>query len=131
MNKIQLLTSDYLNCPICGQLCRHEEIRGYDTPLRVQGTCQTFLCYNPLANDPLHYYNHIVLNSDPLLLAYQEFSLNLGHKYVLFGINYNKNISLIKNQRNEAPLELGFVIVPDFPDLDSLKSKTRTAIVFS
>lgn len=131
MSEIELLALDYLDCPICGQACRHEEVRGYDTPLRVQGTCQTFLCYNPLATDPLHYYNHVVLDSAPTLVAYQEFSLNLGRKYVLFANNYKQNKTQIRNQRNEVPLELAFVVVPDFPSLESLKSKIRMAMVFS
>jgi hypothetical protein len=128
----ELLAIDYYDCPMCGQACRtEEETRGYNTPLYVQGACQVFLCHTPLATDPLHYYSHIVEKSKPDVIAYQEFSVDIGRRYILFANNYKQEKTLIRNQRNENALELPFIIFPDFPDLTSLKSKVRLSMVFS
>jgi hypothetical protein len=72
-----------------------------------------------------------VEKTNPNKLAFHEFSLNLGNKSVLFSNNFLIQKSLIKNNKDSKPLELGFVIMPDFPNLDSLKKKVRTAITFS
>lgn len=131
MNRKELPCDKFSECPICGKTCGVDEVSGYNTVLRVQGTCRVFYCYNPLASDPLHYYSHIVELDKPEVIAYQEFSLDLGTKSVLFAINHLQQKSTVKNARDASPLELDFVIAPDFPKLDHLKKKIRTAIVFS
>lgn len=131
MKSIELPCDQYINCPICGKTCEVDEVSGYKTPIRVQGPCQIFLCHNPLVTDPLHYYSHIVDKSEPERLAYQEFSLDLGTKSILFAINFQQQKSLIKNAKDITPLELDFIISPDFPKLESLKKKVRTSITFS
>lgn len=99
--------------------------------LNKQGMCQQFICINPLTNNPLHYYNHIVDKSEPNRIAYQEFSVDIGSKYIMFAIDLVHQKSLIKNSINADALELDFVIPVDFPNLNSLKKKIRTAITFS
>ena len=131
MNEISLDAYLYTDCPICGHACRTEESRGMNTPLAVQGPCQVFLCHTPLATEPLHYYNHIVDKAAGDFIAYQEFSIDIGDKYVLFAINYKRVKTLIRNQKNDKPLELDFILYPDFPKLTSLSKKIRTAMVFS
>lgn len=135
MKKLVLVPDHYYNCPICNQPCSQEEVEGYQTVLKKQGTCHQFLCINPLPNNPLHYYSHIVEKSEPTRIAYQEFSINASLddklKYYLFGIDLVNQRTLIKNSSSDEPLELNFVIQPDFPALDSLVKKIRTAIVFS
>jgi len=118
-------------CPICGSICEVDEISGYQAAVPVQGQCQIFMCYNPLVTDPLHYYTHTVEKHDQNKLIYREFSLDLGPRTVLFGTDFVNNKSLIKNSKETVPLELDFTIAPDFPTLSSLKSKVRTALVFS
>ena len=131
MNKKVVFSPDhYFNCPICGQVCREETQDGWNSSIRVSGKVTNFLCYNPLAQDPLHYYSHIVNNSEPNKIAYQEFSVDLGKRSVIFAINCNSQVSIIKDNSDAEPLELNFVIVPDFPSLYSLKKKIRTAITF-
>ena len=131
MKHTRLPCDQYVNCPICGKTCDIDEMQGYNTVLRVQGTCHVFNCYNPLATNPLHYYSHIVEKDKPEFIAYQEFSIDLGTQSVLFGINHIQQKSNIKTSKNMEPLELDFIIVPDFPSLEHLKKKIRTAIVFS
>jgi len=65
------------------------------------------------------------------IIAYQEFSLDLGSKSILFAINYVAQTTLIKQSYDSKFLELSFVIEPDFTNLTSLKKKVRTAITFS
>lgn len=131
MTKVVLATDHFYNCPICGQKCREEEERGHNTVLRSAKKVQIFLCYNPLVTDPLHYYSHLVDKSAPNSIAYQEFSVNLGSKHIVFANDFQRQKAIIKNSSDSQPLELDFVIVPDFPFLVSLKKKVRTAITFS
>jgi hypothetical protein len=133
MNQVVLVPDHFYNCPICGQKCHEaEEKHGvWQGALRLQGPCQVFLCYNPLPNDPLHYYCHLVEKSAPTRVAYQEFSLNLGNKHILVLNNFLTQKTSIKNSKDATPLELNFIIEPDFPYFNSLKKKIRTAITFS
>jgi hypothetical protein len=131
MNKIVLCSDHYYNCPICGMQCGIEKKNQYNHVLRMQGSFQQFLCMNPLAQDPLHYYSHMVDPAEPNIVIYQEFSLDLGSKSVLFANNYNTQLSIIKSSYDTKPLELSFIIAPDFPHLTSLRKKVRTAITFS
>lgn len=131
MNKIEYSSELYPRCPICKKVFKVVEGNGYEYHFKAAREVKVFLCYGPLASDPLHYYSHIVDQTAPGILAYQEFSVDLGHKSILFANDYSKQQTLIRNQRNDAPLELSFLIVPDFPSLTSLKKRVRTAIVFS
>ena len=131
MNKVVLCSDHFYNCPICGMQCRVEDERDFNFVLRMQGSFQQFLCINPLAEDPLHYYSHMVDKAAPNTIIYQEFSLDLGSKSILIANNYITQTTAIKNSRESKPLELSFIISPDFPYLTSLKKKVRTAITFS
>ena len=128
---MNLELSHYIDCPICKQTCKSEQGNGRDTPLNMQGPCQVFLCHTPLANAPLHYYSHIVDPAEPNVLAYQEFSIDLGGKYVLFANDFTKNMSVIRHHRHDKPLEFNFLLEPDFPTLSLLAKKIRTVVVFS
>lgn len=129
--KVVLCSDHFYNCPICGMQCRVEEERGFNYVLRMQGSFQQFLCINPLAADPLHYYSHMVDKSEPNTIIYQEFSLDLGNRSILFANNYVLQKTMIKNSHDSKPLELSLIIPPDFPYLTSLRKKVRTAITFS
>lgn len=131
MKKITMSSDQFFNCPICGNKCSVSEESGYNRQLNMQGPRQVFSCYNPLVNDPLHYYSHVVEKSDPNKIAYQEFSLDLGSKNIMFANNYVVQRTSITNTHEAKPLELKFIIEPDFPYLDSLKKKIRTVITFS
>lgn len=131
MNQVIAVPDHLYNCPICNQACTVDEESGYNTVLRVQGQCQVFLCINPLVENPLHYYSHIVETAYPDRVAYQEFSLDLGSKHVLFSLNYKEQKSIIKSSKDANPLSLDFIITPDFPNLDWLKRKVQTSITFS
>jgi len=131
MSDVVLVPDHYYNCPICGQACLEEKIDGWRTVLKTQGACQQFICINPLANNPLHYYDHLVDEATPNRIAYQEFSIDIGSKYIMFALDLVHQKTLIKNSVNADALELDFIIVPDFPTLGSLKKKIRTAITFS
>jgi hypothetical protein len=127
---VVLCSDHFYNCPICGKQCRVEE-GGTNYVQRMYGSFQQFLCNGPLAVDPLHYYSHMVAKSEPNKIAYQEFSLDLGSKSILFATNYVAQTTMIKQSHDAKFLELHFIISPDFPDLTSLKKKVRTAITFS
>ena len=131
MTKVVLCSDHFYNCPICGKQCKVEESRDFNFVLRMQGPFQQFLCINPLAEDPLHYYSHMVDKSEPNRIIYQEFSLDLGSKSVLVANNYLTQTTAIKNNRESSPLKLSFILDPDFPYLTSLKKKVRTSITFS
>lgn len=131
MREVVLVPDHFYNCPVCGKKCAVEEEKHFGMPVRLQGPCQVFLCYNPLPNDPLHYYSHVVEKSVPTRIAFQEFSINLGNKSILVLNNFTTQKTSIKNSRDSSPLELNFIIEPDFPYLISLKKKIRTAITFS
>ncbi len=131
MNKVVLCSDHFFNCPICGAKCEVEEEKPHNYVQRMQGSFQQFICLSPLASDPHHYYSHMVSRVDQNVIAYQEFSLDLGPKSVLFAANYMAQTTLIKQSHDSKSLELSFVIEPDFPNLTSLKKKVRTAITFS
>lgn len=131
MSDIRFPCNTYLNCPICGKTCEVDEVSGWKIAARVNGMCRVYNCYNPLANNPLHYYSHVVEKENPEFLIFQEFSLDLGTKSILFGINFQHQKTTIKAVRDVDALELDFIIVPDFPNLESLKKKVRTAITFA
>lgn len=131
MTRIVLVPDHFYKCPICGEQCQVEEESGYNRILRKQGSFQHFICFHPLVTDPLHYYSHMVDSSVPNEIQYQEFSLDLGHKSVMFANCYAYRQTSITNSYDSKPLELSFIITPDFPDLASLKKKVLTAITFS
>lgn len=131
MTVIRVSCNTYLDCPICGKTCEVDEVPGWKTLARVNGRCQVYNCYNPLATNPLHYYSHTVDKDNPEFIIYQEFSLDLGTKSILFGSDFHRQKSTIKSVRDVEALELDFIIVPDFPNLESLKKKVRTAITFA
>lgn len=134
MEKLILVPDHFYNCPICGSPCDVTDPSSgffYMNLPYVKNPCHVFYCYNPLVTDPLHYYSYIVEKDKPDIIAYQEFSLDLGAKSILFAINYLQQKSIVKNARDVQPLELDFVIAPDFPKLEHLKRKIKTAIVFS
>lgn len=131
MKDIAWSPEQFNNCPICKQPCSKEEVEGYRTSLKKQGLCQQFLCINPLAENPLHYYLHLVEDSNPDRIALQEFSVDIGSKYILSALDLISQRTLIKFSQHGQPLALDFVIIPDFPVLESFKKKIRTAITFS
>lgn len=120
-------------CPICQQdLQESDSSPLYSMPASASGsTYQLFLCLTPLASDPLHYYSHIVKNSDPFSIVFQEFAVDLGSRYVLFSNNYYEGKSLIKSTKDIEALEVPIVLVPDFPNLEGLKKKIKMSLTFS
>jgi hypothetical protein len=130
MKKI-LSPNDYNNCPICGQICIEESCRGYNVGYRDALNVKVFFCFNPTETDPLHFYTHIIDKDFPDEIAFQEFSLDLGNKHVLFSNNYKTQTSCVKNNKHGTPLEFPIMIFPDFPSLKILKNKTKTILTFS
>jgi hypothetical protein len=120
-----------LQCPICQQPLLAEEGSRHRVPRGMQGACQAFICYNPLANLPLHYYSHVVVDSNLDLIIFQEFSVDLDNKWIIFANNYVDETSSIRSSKNVEPLDVPVLLLPDFPNLDSLKSKIRMSLVFS
>ena len=131
MNKVIVCSDHFFNCPVCGSKCKIEEEQPHNYVQRMHGSFQQFICFNPLAADPHHYYSHMVSKMEQNVLAYKEFSMDLGSKGVLFAINFIAQTTLIKKSHDSKFLELPFVIEPDFPNLTSLKKKVRMAITFS
>jgi hypothetical protein len=116
------------HCPICqGVLC-------FDNDGRLSNpspTGEKLYCYNPLASEPLHYYHQQVSPIDPDTLSYQEFTVNLGHRYVIFANHYTLNTSFVKSARGADALIIPVLLMPDFPSLENLKNKIKMAMVFS
>lgn len=131
MEKITLVPDHFCNCPICGKECIRDEAEGYNTPAYAQGKCDVFLCINPLAKLPLHYYTHVVDKTTPNIISYQEFTIDIGNKYVVFALDLVGQKTIIKDSKRDKGLELNLIISPDFPKLSSLVKKIRTAITFS
>jgi hypothetical protein len=111
-------------CPICHQECDLKDIHTNGRP-----GVNNFLCYAPLANEPLHYYSYSVVVPQNIATT-EEFSLDLGNKAVIFAIDFQKKTTAIKSKYLTLPLSFDFIIVPDFPNLISLKKKVRTLITF-
>jgi hypothetical protein len=121
-------------CPICRQVLKKNNINplyniNSQVPLREVG--DIFICCSPLANDPLHYYAHVVEKQEPYRIIFQEFSIDLGAKYVIFRNNYEVNKSFINSNRAKELLEIPILLIPDFPDLESLKKKIKLHLTFS
>jgi hypothetical protein len=127
---LDLSVNKYSKCPICSKIFVVEETEGWRIKIHGIAEARVFLCLNPLASDPLHYYTHIVDTSSPNQMAIQEFSLDLGNKSVLFSNDYVKKNSQIKFHKDGTPLVFPALLVPDFPKLVSLKNKVRTIITF-
>lgn len=122
-------------CPICGKETHNDPKASTMSSLRhrhyKQQPCQVFLCYNPLAGNPFHYYACTVLNSDLAHVVVEEFSVDLGSKPVIFTNDYLEGKCRIRVDKDKDPLEVAILMAPDFPELISLKKKIRTAITFS
>lgn len=132
MNKVQRVASNsYSCCPICSNKFVTEEGPGWKLKMHHMNFARVFLCFNPLASDPWHCYTHVVDTSDPDFIAFQEFEVDLGSKSVLFSNDYQKQKSQIKNNIKAVPLIFPAMLMPDYPKLESLKSKIRTIITFS
>lgn len=117
-------------CPICGsskELLTRNSSHVYGLNFR---DFNEIICHNAMADNPLHYYHHII---DPIdkSIAFLEFSLDLGHKHILVANNLRTQVTLIKNKKGDQPLELKFLITPDFPDCKVLKNKIQTYTIFS
>lgn len=134
MNELVLVPDHFFNCPICGQACEMINYPNgffYMYQTYLQKACQVFICLNLLANCPLHYYAHIVDSSVPERIAFQEFSLRLSNKDILFGNLLNSQKSIIKSYEDKGPFFFDFCIEPDFPNLTLLAKKVKTYITFS
>lgn len=118
-------------CPICNNVLKQSKLARFQRFGLMLTACKQFLCQTPLPHNPLHYYSHIVYESDYTNLLVQEFSLDIDTKFVLVINNYVSSKTLIKNSKESEPLELNFIISPNFSDLASLVKKIRTAIIFS
>ena len=116
------------NCPICQGVLTLDA----DPPRRtsMQGTCQSYDCYTPLDNMPLHYYSHMVRPAKPNKIISQEFSIDLGSRWVILTIDYSAKKTYIKSSHNTEALAISVVLAPDFPDMENLKNKIRMALVF-
>ena len=131
MKEIKLSPEQYKVCPICCHEFKKETGRGYNYDFHAANNVEVFLCLNPIASDPLHSYSHIIDTNNPDQIAYQEFAVDLGNKYVLFANNYQLQTSFIKNNKHSDPLLFPVILMPDFPSLAALKNKIKTVIVFS
>lgn len=118
-------------CPVCNGKTYSGTEQTYHRRHYNQKVCQVFLCYNPLASNPFHYYAGTVLESDPEHLVVEEFSVDLGSKPIIFTNHYQEGKCFIRLDKDKEALELPILMVPDFPELTSLKKKIRTAITFS
>jgi len=123
-------------CPICQQPLTKTEINRLYSINHLQpsppfAAADIFICCSPLASDPLHYYNHTVKKDESDWIIFQEFSVDLGSKYVLFRNDYTVDRSFIESDKEIAVLEIPVLLIPDFPKLESLKKKIRTSITFS
>jgi hypothetical protein len=117
-----------INCPICHgvlTLDREPRVSG------MQGACQAFECYTPLDKMPLHYYSHMVRPEKPNKIISQEFSVDLGNRWVLVTNNYLTQKSYIRAGQATADLEVSTILVADFPNMENLKNKIKMVIVFS
>lgn len=96
----------------------------------LQEACQSYECYRPLAESPLHYYNHLVTIGGARGIIFQEFSVHLGHKWVILENNYKTETSMVRLSSGQTPMEIPSLIMPDFPDMINLKNKIRMILTF-
>jgi hypothetical protein len=126
-----MIISHILQCPIC-QGTLHQEVGNHlHVPRGMHNTCRVFICYSPLANLPLHYYSHVVSTADSNEIIFQEFSVDLDNRWIIFSNYYVLETSSIKFSKDGDPLIISVILFPDFPKLESLKSKIRLSITFS
>lgn len=118
------------NCPICSTKLHYTRKNAYCALLGRSLSHVDARCIKPSVNDPLHYYTCIASeNIEPILV--EEFTIDLGDRYVMIINNYEKHKTIIKTSQNTSPLELNFLIQPDFPKLISTKKKISLSLVFS
>ena len=118
-------------CPICHKDLEQEEINSIHSAFPYSGTLGgNFICLSPLANDPLHYYAHIAEGAEPSWISFQEFTIDLGSKYVIFRNDYEGEKSSVKSNKDIEALSVPF-LTPDFPNLESLRKKIKLSITFS
>ena len=117
-------------CPICCKDLRQDKVSPLSTKGK-QNACQVFICCEPLVEDPLHYYSHVVCDDEPDWIFQQEFSVNIGSRYVMFYNDYQIDRSWIKSNVRHTSFSMPALLIPDFPIMDTLKRKIKLAITFS
>jgi hypothetical protein len=127
-------------CPICNNklLIQSGKVTGFDFVKKFCNFNTTFhvktilsaTCFHPIQNDPLHYYGHYSDAANPDTILADEMSIDIGRRNVLFANVYCQDNSLIWSKKDSKPLELPFIINPDYPDLKNLKKRIKLSITF-
>lgn len=122
-------------CPVCGNKLLIEKTYNPVGLLKRSYINRTLLvsatCFHTNPDDPLHYYGNFSDAKYPSVVLFDEFSINIGNKYVMFSNVYSENRSLIWSREGSKSIGLPFIIEPDYPNLTSLKKKVRSSITFS
>ncbi|MFA6609036.1 MAG: hypothetical protein WCT07_03980 [Candidatus Paceibacterota bacterium] len=122
-------------CPVCGNELFVEITNNPVGILKRSISNGTSLisatCFHPNSKDPLHYYGNFSDAKYPDVVLFDEFSINIGNKYVMFSNVYMENRSLIWSKEGSDSIGLPFIIEPDYPNLTSLKKKVRLSITFA
>src|SRR5581483_8360840 len=105
-------------CPICKNELAQDKLH---QKFGKQDACQVFICFSPLADDPLHYYSHTIKDDGSDWIIFQEFSVDIGSRYVLFNNDYETDKSSIRSAIGQEALDIPVLLIPDFPSLDNLK----------
>ena len=118
-------------CPICQSNLIGEKVNSFENSKPCKRI--NYQCYNPLKENPLHLYIAVTSIHDEDKIIFEKFSLNLGIRYVIVGIDYNNNETLIwkKHVKEDDPIKLSFIIKPDYPKLHLLKNKIKLSITFT
>ncbi len=126
-------------CPVCNNKLFIEEARdGVGFLKRYFPGNKLILIsathFHPSSKDPLHYYGYFSDKLNPDVVLFDEFSINIGNKYVMFSNVYLENRSLIwTREANTESRSLGlpFIIEPDYPKLTRLKKKVKLSLTFA
>lgn len=125
---------NYNSCPICYENLIKESTSSISR-INFHNTRDKYVsnfCVAATKSDPLHYYNQVSFEDNVNKIIFQEFSINLGSKYILYAnyIDMNNSKSYIKRNIDDKEFELPIQILPDFPDLVLFKKRIITTITF-
>lgn len=106
--------SQDFNCLVCNRVMKHEHQIAY-----IDHFCNT--------QDDHHFSWRIVHGN----LAKLRIRFNEGRERLCLKIHYDEQYSEVWTDSKSVRLKINQIIIPNFEDIEKLKNKIRTILVFS